>query len=85
MGWQNKQIGMLIRNFYIVLELLPEHLIQRYQIAVERTLGNSKDPRFVQRTEISLADPASCQQAGYNSYFCGKLNRSFQLHEFTII
>ena len=75
----------VIEHFRTVLELLPEHLVQRYQIAVERTVGNLKDPRFVQRAEISLEDLAGCQRAGYSSYFCGKLNRSYRLQEFTII
>ena len=75
----------VIWHFYAVLELLPEHLVQRYQIVVERTLGNLKDPRFVQRAEISLPDLAGYQWAGYSSYFCGKLNRSYRLQEFTII
>ena len=75
----------VIEHFRTVLELLPEHLVQRYHIAVERTVGNLKDPRFVQRAEISLDDLSGCQQAGYSSYFCGKLNRSYRLQEFTII
>lgn len=75
----------VIAHFYAVLELLPEHLIQRYQIAVEQTLGNLKDPRFVRRAEISMDDLTGCKEAGYSSYFCGKLNHSYQLQEFTII
>lgn len=75
----------VIQHFYAVLELLPEHLVQRYQISVERTSGSLKDPRFAQRAEISLDDLSGCQRAGYSSYFCGKLNRSYRLQEFTMI
>lgn len=80
-GWHHS----VFQNFRAVLELLPEHLIQRYQIAVERTSGSLQDPRFAQRAEISLDDLAGCQRAGYSSYFCGKLNRSYRLQEFTMI
>lgn len=75
---------LVIGHFRAVLGLLPEHLVQRYQIAVEKTVGNLKDPRFVQRTEIFLDDLAGCQQAGYSSYFCGRLNRSYRLQDFMI-
>ena len=78
--WHRSVIG----HFRAVLELLPEHLVQRYQVAVEKTIGNLKDPRFVQRTEISLDDLAGCQRAGYSSYFCGKLNRSYRLQDFIV-
>ena len=75
----------IIEEFYSVLKPLPEHLVQRYQITVERTSGNLNDPRFAQRAEIALDDLIGCQRAGYSSYFCGKLNRSYPLQDFTMI
>lgn len=62
-----------------VLKQLPAHLLNQYQIYLERSIGNHADLRSVKLAEIPIEELTGYNTSGRSTYFCGRLNQNYDI------
>ena len=75
-------IHSTFQAFREVLRPLPTYFANQYEMCLERTVGNSEDPRFTQKAIISFEEISGYLSAGRDTYFNGVLNRTYEIQSF---